>query len=52
MSLMQVRNRLMNNLQFIKHVQAQLGPFVKEHSEHFTMEYRDVADQGTCLCIR
>jgi hypothetical protein len=46
LSLMDVRNRLMKNLQFIKDVKARLGPFLDANSKHFTMEYCDVADRG------
>lgn len=46
LSMVDVRNRLLKNLQFIKDVKTQLGPFLEAHSNHFTMEYCDVANDG------
>lgn len=51
LSLVEVRNRLKNNLQFIKDVKSLLGPFLDSNSKHFTIEYRDVADRGTFLYL-
>ena len=51
LSLVEVRNRLMKNLQFIKDVKTLLGPFLDTNSKHFTIEYCDVADRGMCCNI-
>jgi hypothetical protein len=46
-SLLDVRNRLDQNLQFIKDVQTYLGPFITANPSQFVLQYCDVSDRGT-----